>query len=187
VDPRPLVTDPPPHLRRARLTRPVSREPPRPSGLSGGAIGAILWFEIAVFAALFALAPAVLFASALCDAGPECSPGRALLGMLVTGVGVGAAFLIAVAALDAGARRSRLLAVLELLAGGALIAAPVVAAVLPPPGEDASVPLVVSVVFLLVPGIGLLRAGSSAARRAPRRPPDGHRLDGRSHRIERSG
>lgn len=135
--------------------------------MSGGAIGAIIWFELALVSGLYVLMPAVLFASALCDAGPECSPSRAVLRLLLPGLGIGAAFLVAVTALDLGARRWRPIAVVELLAGLALVAITILAFASTLRGDDTALLLIASLGLLSVPGVGLIRAGYAAARIPP--------------------
>src|SRR6476661_6167690 len=98
--------------------------------MRGGALGAILWFELALFGALLAAAPIVIFGSALmCPSGADCGPGRALATLLALATGVGGAFLVAVVALDRAAGRWRPIAFAELLTGVALVGTTVAAAV----------------------------------------------------------
>ena len=134
-------------------------------GVSGGAIGAVLWFELMLLGGLLALSPAVMLASAFCDAGPECGPRAVLWKVLAPALAIGATFLVAVVIVDLAAGRWRPVAVVEQLAGLALAGAPVVALALATRDADAALSIVVSFVLLFVPGICLLQAGSGAARR----------------------
>ena len=75
-------------------------------GMSGGAIGAVLWFELLLLGGLMALSPAIMLASAFCDAGPECGPRAVLWKVLAPALAIGATFLVAVVILDLAAARS---------------------------------------------------------------------------------
>jgi len=136
--------------------------------MRGGAIGAILWFEIALSSGLLAAAPAAFFGAALaCPSGAGCRPVSVLGVMVGATVGVGSAFLLAVVALDRAAGRWRPIAVAELLTGVAMVSASFAAAVWSVMEEDAVLVLVVFVGLLFVPGIGLADAGRASLRRQP--------------------
>ena len=94
-------------------------------------------------------------------------PLWAVLRLLLPGLGIGAAFLVAVTALDLGARRWRPIAVVELLAGLALVAITILAFASTLRGDDTALLLIASLGLLSVPGVGLIRAGYAAARIPP--------------------
>jgi hypothetical protein len=131
---------------------------------------AVAWFDAALLAGTLALMwPIASLAALGCPSGgPGCGPGLAVLSLLGTAVGIGAAFTAIVMGLAWLGRRWLVGIVLLAGSGIALLSIPSVVLIRTVAVGDAWLTLVITAGWLIVPGLSILADARGLARRRGR-------------------